>query len=100
MDKQDFEARFKRLYPNCELYCVHLNGFSHSVFYKDKDGNKHIGVMSNYASSCEVREEEQYDDGVYRAYSTDRLKALFLGYPNYAYQCNAKEVVFKPVARW
>lgn len=101
MAKQELQERFNRLFKDCELYAIQLNGFSHTAYYKDSKGNKHIGVCSFYASSCECDSEETlYGDNVYRSYSTDRLKALFIGYPHYAYQNNAEEIVYKDVSEW
>ena len=45
--KKKFLERFNKIYPDCQLYCIQLNGFSHTVFYKDKDGNW-IGFDANF----------------------------------------------------
>ena len=100
-NKQEFKDRFDRLFKGCDLFCAHFDGFSHEVFYKDAEGKKHIGVYSGYASSCEAEDEQLFDDGIYRAYSTDRLKALFLGYAHLSYSHgNAQEIVYKDVSLW
>ena len=100
MDKQELRERFERIYHNCKLYCVQLNGFSHTIFYKDKDGNKHIGCYSAYYSERHDKDETLYEDNVYRATNTDNLKAFFLGYPHYCYQHNAKEIIFENISKW
>lgn len=98
--KQELKERFERLFKDCHLYCVQLNGFSHTIFYKDKDGKKHIAKYSGYASSCEYEKETLYEDGVYRSYCEDKTKVFFMGYPNYQYQNNAKELIFENIERW
>lgn len=91
--------KFNRLYKGCTLYAIHLNGFSHTVFYKDANNEKHIDGVSAYAP-------EQYDcssknaDGVWRSFNEDRTKVLFLGCPHYSYQNNAQEYVYKDVKEW
>ena len=98
-EKTELQTKFERLYNGCTLYAIHLDGFSHEVFYKDCDGNRHVDGMSAYAP-------EQYDcsskheDGVWRSLNEDKTKVLFLGFPHYSYQNNAKEYVYKDVKEW
>lgn len=100
-NKKEFKERFERLFKDCVIYCAHFNGFSHTVFYKDKEGKRHVGVYSGYASSCEAEDEHLCEDGTFRAYCTDRLKALFLGYAHYSYSHGqAQEIVYKDVSLW
>lgn len=98
-EKKDLQTKFDRIYKGCTLYAIHLNGFSHTVFYKDSDGEGHIDGYSAYAP-------EQYDkalkheDGKWRSWNEDKTKVLFLGFPHYSYQNNAKEYVYKDVKEW
>ena len=91
--------RFERLYKGCKLYCVHLDGFSHSVFYKDEKGIKHIDGYTAYAPE-QHDESRMFDDGVFRAWNEDKARALFIGYPHYCYQNNAQELVYEDVKYW
>lgn len=103
MDKQEFEARFKRLYKNCHLYCIHLDGFSHEVFYKDSKGVKHIEGYSAYASEQFEDDHEAFNsrgDMAIKSWNKDITKALFLGCSHYYYQHNAKEIIFEDVSKW
>ena len=97
-NKTDLLNKFNNLYKGCTLFAIHLDGFSHTVFYKDSDGNKHIDGMTAYAP-------EQYTPAntcgnVTRSWNEDKTKVLFLGYPHYQYQNNAKEYVYKDVKEW
>ena len=47
--KNDIQTKFERIYNGCTLYAIHFNGFSHTVFYKDNNGEKHIDGFSAYA---------------------------------------------------
>lgn len=103
MNKKRFEARFKRLYKDATLYCVHLDGFSHSVFYKDKDGKKHIEGYSAYAPEQYQDDHETFNsqgDMAIQSWNKDITKALFLGYAHYCYQNNAQEIIFQDISRW
>lgn len=103
MNKKDFLQRFKRLYKDCELYCVHLDGFSHEVFYKDGKGIKHIEGYSAYAPEQYEDDHETFNsrgDMAIQSWNKDVTKALFLGYAHYSYQHNAEEIIFKDVKGW
>ena len=99
MKDEKLLERFGRLYKGCKLYCVHLDGFSHSVFYKDEKGHKHIDGYTAYAPE-QYDAETLYDDGVYRAWNEDKTKAFFLGYLHYCYQNNAQELIYEDVKNW
>ena len=79
--KRKLKEVFERLYPNCELYYIMLNGFSHKVCYKDSNGDRHIDGVSFYAP-------EQYTDkyidegGNIESFNLDRTKVLFMGFPH------------------
>lgn len=97
-EKTELQTKFERLYKGCTLYAIHLDGFSHSVFYKDANGLKHVDGMTAYAP-------EQYTpanvcNNVSRSWNEDKTKVLFTGFPHYAYQNNAKEYVYKDVKEW
>ena len=94
-DKQELKERFSRLYPDAVLYCVQLDGFSHTVYYKDKDGQRKIEGYSGYAPE----QYDDFDDGIH-GWNRDQCKALFLGYPHYMYQHNAKEYCYKDIKLW
>ena len=86
--KQELKGRFERLYKGCTLYCIQLDGFTHKVFYKDADGQRQVEKFSSCMSN-----EEAISYGM----NKDRTRALFIGYPNYSYQNNAQELIYKPV---
>ena len=99
--KAQFKKDFEKVFKGCKLYCLQLNGFSHTIFYKDSKGYKHIGVYSGYASPCECDDEETlYDDNVYRSYSTQQLKELLGNFGHWCYQHNAKEIIFENHCKW
>jgi len=95
-DKKDkLKERFNNLYKGCTLYCIQLDGFSHTVYYKDANGNKKIDGYSAYAP-------EQYDDffdGVH-SWNRDQAKALFIDQPHYCYQHNAQELIYENISKW
>ena len=77
--------RFKNLYPDCEPLAFQLDGFTHSVYFIDKKDLKvKREQTSAYMSECE---RSLYND------MPLRCKNLFEGYPHYAFQNNAQEVV-------
>lgn len=41
-NETDLLNKFNNLYKGCTLFAIHLDGFSHEVFYKDQNGTKHI----------------------------------------------------------
>ena len=69
--KQELENRFKTLFePNARLLAIHLNGFSHTVFYDfgKKEDNIELKDYSRYTSTF-----------------GDKLSKLFNGIPHYIY---------------
>ena len=98
-NKTDLLNKFNNLYKGCTLYAIHLNGFSHTVFYKDNNGEKHIDGYSAYAPE-QYNCSSKHEDCVWRSWNEDKTKVLFLGYPHYSYQNNAKEYVYKDVKEW
>jgi hypothetical protein len=83
--RNELEARFKELYPNYRILAVQLNGFSHKVFFDGGTASSKVEVEyhSPHLSAYERT-------GLY----TDRAKQFLEAYPTYAYQGNAKEIVF------
>lgn len=101
--KNELLNKFNKLYKNCELFAIHLDGFSHSVFYKDNNGERHIDGMSAYAPEQYEEDHETYNsrgDKAIQSWNKDRTKVLFMGCPHYSYQGNAKEYVYKDVEEW
>ena len=78
---------FNRLYQNCELYHITLNGFSHTVFYKDHDGNRHIDGISFFAPEQHYA-DYQDEGGNIESFNEDRTKVLFMGFNHSDYQNN------------
>lgn len=97
-NKNDLLKTFNNLFKGCVLYCIHLNGFSHTVFYKDENGEKHVDGYSAYDSTHNI--PTKVGDGVWRSWNEDKTKVLFLGYPHHSYQGNAKEYVYKDAKEW
>lgn len=93
------KKRFNEIYKGSTLYAVQLNGFSHTVFYKDKDNKKHIDTFSAYSpeQKCETYLAQ---GGIYRSFNDEKAEALLSPYAHYEYQGNAKEIVFKSVYEW
>ena len=103
MQDKELLERFERLYKGCKLYCVHLNGFSHSVFYKDEKGTKHIDGYTAYAPEQYEDDHETFNsrgDMAIQSWNKDKTKAFFLGYPHYCYQHNAQELIYEDVKNW
>lgn len=78
--KQELENRFKKLFePNARLLAIHLNGFSHTVFYDfgKKEDNIELKDYSRYTSTFD-----------------DKLSKLFNGIPHYIYQGNPLEIIY------
>ena len=78
--KQELENRFKKLFePNARLLAIHLNGFSHTVFYDfgKKEDNIELKDYSQYTSTFD-----------------DKLSKLFNGIPHYTYQGNPLEIIY------
>lgn len=102
-NKTDLLNKFNNLYKGCTLFAIHLDGFSHEVFYKDQNGTKHIDGFSAYAPEQYQDDHETYNsrgDMAIQSWNKDRTKVLFLGYPHYSYQNNAKEIVYKDNKEW
>ena len=101
--KKELLERFNRLYKDCTLFCVQFDGFSHALYYKDKDGKRHHEDYSAYAPEQHEEDRERFrTDGnmVIYSFNKDITKAFFLGYAHYAFQNNAQEVIFKDVEEW
>lgn len=80
--KQELENRFKKLFePNARLLAIHLNGFSHTVFYDfgKKEDNIESKHYSYYTPLSDI---------------DDKLSKLFNGIPHYIYQGNPLEIVY------
>lgn len=80
--KQELENRFKELFePEARLLAIHLNGFSHSVFYDfgKKDDIIEIKHYSHYTSISDF---------------DDKLSKLFDGIPHYTFKGNPLELTY------
>lgn len=80
--KQELENRFKKLFePNARLLAIHLNGFSHTVFYDfgKKEDNIESKDYSYYTPLSDL---------------DDKLSKLFNGIPHYTYRGNPLEIVY------
>lgn len=97
--KNELLNKFNKLYENCDLFAIQLNGFTHTIFYKDRRGTKHIDRYSAYASE-EHEESTLCSDGSFRAFNEDKIKILFLGVPHYSYKYNPQELIYKNVKSW
>jgi hypothetical protein len=97
--KENLKKRFNEIYKGCELYAVQLNGFSHTVFYKDKDNKKHIDGFSAYSPE-QKSETHLSQDGIYRSFNDEKAQALLSQFSHHEYQRNATEIVFKNVNEW
>ena len=78
-DRQEFQARFKELYPKKRLLAIQLNGLNHAVFFDNKDSGI---TVERYSPYSEVPGQ------------TPQSKALFEGYATYNYQGQPKEIVY------
>lgn len=79
---QELENRFKKLFePNARLLAIHLNGFSHTVFYDfgKKEDNIESKHYSHYIPLSDL---------------DDKLSKLFDGIPHYTYQGSPLEIVY------
>lgn len=103
-NKKDLKERFNRLFKGCKIYCVQLDGFSHALYYKDADGQRHHADYSAYYN--ERHDKDEYmrytTDGkaILYSFNMDRVKAFFLGYAHFNYQHNAQEIIFEDVSKW
>lgn len=93
--REQLETRFNNLYKGCTLYCIQLNGFSHTVFYKDENNNRKIEGYSAYAPE----QYDDFDDGIH-GFNRDQCKALFVGIGHYRFQGNPEEIMYKDVSKW
>ena len=96
--KDELQKKFENTHKGCTLFAIHLDGFSHDVFYKDENGKRHIDGYSAYAP--EQHDEPHDIGGFIRAWNDDKTKVLFAGCPHYQYQNNAKEFVYQPTDKW
>lgn len=99
---EELKERFSRLYKGV-LYAIHLDGFTHTVFWKDYDGKRHIDAVSGYAPEQYEESHEAYNQRGQKGYisfNLDKTKVLFMGYPHYTYQGNAKEYLYMPHEEW
>ena len=91
-DRQVFKERFEKLYPGKRLLAIQLDGFTHSVYYDDLKGKEKPikgKCHKDEYSSCMSQGEAQ----MYKM-NNDAVVKLFEGYPNYAYQNKAIEIVY------
>ena len=97
--KKELNERFNTIYKGCTLYAVQLNGFSHKVFYKDKDNKKHIDTFSAYSPE-QKNEEQLHYDNVYRSFNDEKTWAFLSSYSHYNYQGRPIEFTFRCVSEW
>jgi hypothetical protein len=101
--KQELQERFNNLYKGCTLYAIHLDGFSHEVFYKDSNKVKHIDEYSSY---CPEQKEEDYEafnsrgDMAIKSFNSNHTDELFKGFAHLSYQNSAKEYIYQDVENW
>ena len=97
--KKELKERFNTIYKGCTLFAVQLNGFSHKVFYKDKDNKKHIDGFSAYSpeQKCETYLSQ---GGIYRSFNDEKAQALLSPYAHYEYQGHPIEFTFRCVSEW
>lgn len=101
--KNELLKTFNNLYKGCTLYAIHLDEFTHTVFYKDSEGNRHVDYVSGYDSSHDDDHvvENAYGQKVTRSYNKDKTKVLFSSYSHLQYSHgNAKEIVYKDNKEW
>jgi hypothetical protein len=86
--KKDLKERFESLemFRNKRLLAIQLNGFSHSVFYDSGKTDSQVEI-ENYSGYTSQGIDSGFDNN-------NKLKDLFSGLPNYAFQNNAKEIVY------
>lgn len=97
--KDELKEKFENIHKGCTLFAIHLDGFSHDVFYKDENGKRHIDGYSAYAPE-QHDEPHETDGGFIRAWNDDKTKVLFAGCSHCSYQGNAKEYIYQPVGKW
>lgn len=94
-EKEILAERFKESYPGKRLLAIHLNGFSHTVFWDEgKRGSKpeRGSIRADGISFCMGKEERRASYGESRC---DRLERIFRGYEaHYLYQGNPREILF------
>ena len=91
-DKQIFKQRFEENYKGKRLLAIQLNGFTHTVFYDNKKKGEKVekeNISIDRYSGC-MGQTEANGYGM----NNTAVSKLFEGYPNYAYQNNAKEIVY------
>ena len=103
--KNEILKIFLNLYKGCTLYAVQLDGFSHTIFYKDREGVKHIDGYSGYAPEMLTEAHTCYNgkgDMAIKSFNLDKTKVLFLtaGCGHSAYQNNAMKYVYEDVKKW
>ena len=91
-NKDLFKQRFEKLYPGKRLLAIQLDGFTHSVYYDDLKG-KEKPIKGKCHKDIYTGCMGQVEANSYGMNST-AVNKLFEGYPNYAYQNNAKEIVY------
>ena len=80
--KEKLKIRFRNIYPSKNrLLAIHLNGFSHSVFYDQ--GTEDSPVTREEFSGC-------MPEGKW----SDKVIDLFEGVGHYSYQGNARELLY------
>jgi hypothetical protein len=80
--KKEFKKRFKKIYPaGARLLAVHLDGFSHSLFYDN--GKRSDQVIREEFSGC-------MPEGRW----TSRAIEFFKGVWHNSYQNNAQEIIY------
>jgi len=78
--KKQIKTDFLAIYgKNCKVLAVQLNGFSHKVFYANKQGNMII---------------EEYSPWTTMQRQTSECVQLLNKYPTYVFKGNPLEIVF------
>ena len=86
--RRELKERFERLYKGKRLLAIQLDGFTHRVIFDNgsKDSKIEQETYSAYLGS--------YDSYDRTNTNTDKVKCLFIGYPNYSYQNHAEELCY------
>jgi hypothetical protein len=86
--RRHFAEQFSKLFKGKRLLAVQLDGFTHRVIFDDgtKESKIQTETYSAYLGVCDSYDRNNTN--------TDRIKVFFMGYPNYAFQNNAQEIVY------
>lgn len=78
--KKQLKAQFEKQFPKCKIACIHLNGFTHEVYYINEEGKRAKATYSAY----------YVDD----AFINEKLKEVFSGFYHEAFKHNPTEILY------